>query len=58
MSEIREWLGRLGLDKYVDTFESNEIDLDAAKYLTQENLEELEIPMGPRPQTDRRYRGT
>ncbi|WP_271899664.1 hypothetical protein [Candidatus Phyllobacterium onerii] len=30
MSDIASWLGKLGLDKYVETFTLNEVDLRRA----------------------------
>ena len=46
--DINVWLERLGLGKYADRFAENEIDFDAARDLTEEDLKELGIPMGPR----------
>ena len=46
--EIHQWLQDLGLGKYVDVFAENEIDLDAAHYLSDDDLKELGLPMGPR----------
>ena len=46
--EVQAWLSQLGLDKYVALFEEQEIDVDAARDLTEEDLRELKIPMGPR----------
>lgn len=47
-NEIRTWLTGLGLDDITDIFVENEIDLDAARDLTEADLRELGIPMGPR----------
>ena len=46
--DISEWLESIGLDKYASLFADNEIDLDAARDLTESDLKELELPMGPR----------
>jgi len=46
--DIRQWLDRLGLGKYADVFAENEIDIDAARYLSDGDLNELGLPMGPR----------
>lgn len=46
--DIRQWLEELGLGKYVGVFVENEIDLDAAHYLSDDDLKELGLPMGPR----------
>jgi class 3 adenylate cyclase/predicted ATPase len=46
--EIGNWLSELGLGEYRERFVENEIDLDAARDLTEADLRELDIPMGPR----------
>ena len=46
--EIRQWMERLGLGKYNDVFAENEIDLEAARHLDDNDLKELRLPMGPR----------
>ena len=45
---IRNWLDTHGLADYASAFEENEIDLDAARDLNEDDLRELGIPMGPR----------
>ncbi len=45
---IRNWLDTHGLAEHAAVFEENEIDLDAARDLTEDDLRELGIPMGPR----------
>ncbi len=45
---IGQMLAALGLQKYAGTFADNEIDLDALGYLTEADLSELGLPMGPR----------
>jgi len=47
-SEIHQLLEEIGLGKYIDVFAENEIDLDAAPHLSDDNLKELGLPMGPR----------
>lgn len=47
-SEIRNWLAQHDLVKHADVFESNEIDLDSVIDLTEDDLRELGIAMGPR----------
>lgn len=47
-SEISQWLEKLDLSKYTDVFAENEIDLDAARHLSDDDLKELGLPMGPR----------
>ena len=48
VNDVQSWLRGMGLDKYVEIFAENEIDLDAAQYLTDEDLKELGLPLGPR----------
>jgi hypothetical protein len=48
MPDIAPWLARLGLDKYIDAFTANEVDLDALRHLSEDDLKELGLPLGPR----------
>jgi class 3 adenylate cyclase/tetratricopeptide (TPR) repeat protein len=48
MNDIGAWLTSLKLSIWLPTFEKQEIDLEAARDLTEEDLRELGIPMGPR----------
>ena len=48
MSAIREWLRSWGLSEYADVFERERIDLAAASGLSDADLRELGLPMGPR----------
>ena len=43
MSELREWLDKLGLGQYADAFEENDIDESLALDLTDEALEKLGV---------------
>ena len=43
-----DWLASLQLDGLVSLFEEQEIDLEAVQDLTENDLRELGIPMGPR----------
>jgi len=45
---MEEFLNSLGLNKYVATFKEQEIDLDVARKLTEDELKELGLPLGPR----------
>jgi class 3 adenylate cyclase len=45
---IGNWLATLGMEEYTELFESERIDLDAARYLTDANLKDLGLPMGHR----------
>lgn len=46
--DIGEWLEQLGLDKYVEVFAENEIDIIDLASLDDADLEKLGLPMGPR----------
>ena len=48
MSAIREWLRGWGLCEYADVFDRERIDLAGACALTDADLRELGLPMGPR----------
>jgi len=48
MTGIREWLRAHGLDGYAELFEREQIDVPAARHLTEAALKELGLPMGPR----------
>ena len=47
-SNVRDWLEGLGLGAHAASFAANEIDLDAARELTEGDLRELGLAMGPR----------
>ena len=46
--DIRRWLEGLGLGKYANLFAENEITFDALLHLTEDDLKELGLPIGPR----------
>src|SRR5687767_6198022 len=46
--DIAEWLSSLGLSKYALIFAENEISPEALPHLTDADLKELGLPMGPR----------
>ena len=48
MTTIARWLEGLGLGKYAATFADAEIDLAAVPHLTDDDLKELRLPLGPR----------
>ena len=48
MSEIRDWLEKLNLGQYADTFEENEIDLSALRHVSDEDLKEIGVALGSR----------
>jgi class 3 adenylate cyclase/predicted ATPase len=46
--ELEVWLARIGAGEHLQSFIENEIDLDSARDLTEDDLRELGLPMGPR----------
>src|SRR5215475_10080258 len=48
MSDVHLWLKSLGLEKYADAFVENEIDFVTLPELTEGDLKELGLPIGPR----------
>ena len=48
MSEISEWLGKQGLERYASVFEAAEIELATLALLTDDDLLQIGIPLGPR----------
>ena len=46
--DIGHWLEKLKLGEYAKILAENQVDLDAARDLTEADLTELGIPMGPR----------
>ena len=48
MSDIAAWLENLGLGKYIDVFTENEIDFSVLSDLTEQDLKDLALPIGPR----------
>ena len=45
---IDQWLATLGLERYANSFRSNDIDLRALAYLNEEDLKELGVSLGHR----------
>ena len=45
---IRDWLTELGLAQHAEAFEREQIDLDAVRHLTEDDLKDLGLPMGHR----------
>ncbi|XP_054721786.1 uncharacterized protein LOC129231482 [Uloborus diversus] len=45
---IRQFLKRLGYEKYASNFENEKIGIKELPYLTEERLQKMGIPMGPR----------
>jgi len=48
MNDVRSWLDRLGLGDYAAAFEANRIDADVLPHLTEQDLSDLGLPIGPR----------
>ena len=48
MDGVPQWLDRLGLGRFAAAFAEQQIDLDVLTELTDEDLEKLGIPLGPR----------
>jgi class 3 adenylate cyclase/predicted ATPase len=48
MQHISDWLGNLGLSEYIQCFVDNKIDVSVLRYLTDQDLKEIGIPLGHR----------
>jgi class 3 adenylate cyclase/predicted ATPase len=48
MQKIDEWLENLGLSEHVQCFTDNKIDVSVLRYLTDQDLKEIGIPLGHR----------
>lgn len=48
LADIEKWLAEVGLDKYASTFADAEIEFTDLIHLTDDDLKELGLPMGPR----------
>ena len=46
--KLIEWLAKLGLSKYAEVFVQSEISFSNIQNLTESDLREMEIPIGPR----------
>jgi class 3 adenylate cyclase/tetratricopeptide (TPR) repeat protein len=46
--DISAWLEGLGLGRYAKAFEDNEIDFESLPHLTEQMMEQLGLPIGPR----------
>ena len=46
--DVGAWLGTLGLERYEQAFREGEIDLEVLPELTDADLKELGLPLGPR----------
>ena len=48
MSDIAQWLTNLRLEKYTSAFADAEIEFTDLPFLTDEDLKEVGLPVGPR----------
>src|SRR5215510_14585216 len=48
MPEIERWLQNIGLEKYAEVFVRNDVDLDVAPNLSEQDLEKLGLSLGHR----------
>ncbi|XP_020208229.1 ankyrin repeat and SAM domain-containing protein 6 isoform X1 [Cajanus cajan] len=47
-NSVDDFLQSLGLEKYLITFQAEEVDMTALNHMTDEDLKAMGIPMGPR----------
>src|SRR5262245_61304228 len=48
METIEDWLGQLGLGKYLEAFVQNDVDLRALPFVSEADLQELGVSLGHR----------
>jgi len=48
MSDIRNWLKQLGLARYADAFEENDVDIDVVGEISEDDLKTLGVSLGDR----------
>jgi class 3 adenylate cyclase/predicted ATPase len=48
MQEIADWLEKLGMSEYVQSFTEHKIDISVLGYLTDQDLKDVGIPLGHR----------
>jgi class 3 adenylate cyclase/tetratricopeptide (TPR) repeat protein len=48
MQQIADWLQKLGLGQYAQRFAENEIDVFVLPHLTDQDLKDIGVPLGPR----------
>ena len=48
MQQIADWLEKLGLWQYAQTFAENEIDVSVLPHLTDQDFKDMGVPLGPR----------
>jgi hypothetical protein len=57
MQQIGEWLEKLGMSEYAQCFASNKIDVSVLRYLSNQDLKDIGIPLGHRRKSTRVWRG-
>src|SRR6516165_2389361 len=48
MEEIADWLEKLGMSEYIQPFTEHRIDVSVLRYLTDQDLKDIGIPLGHR----------
>lgn len=48
MQQIADWLEKLGMSEYAQCFAENRIDVSVLRYLTDQDLKDIGIPLGHR----------
>jgi class 3 adenylate cyclase len=48
MMDLKAWLASVGLERYAPAFEAAEIDIETLPHLTEDDLKEIGLPLGPR----------
>src|SRR5208283_6100601 len=48
MQQIADWLDKLGLGQNAQRFAENEIDVSVLPHLTDQDLKDMGVPLGPR----------
>ena len=48
MQHIEDWLKQLGMSEYAERFADNEIDVSVLPYLTDQDLKDIDVPLGHR----------
>ena len=48
MEQVADWLAKLGMGQYARRFAENDIDFSALRFLTDQDLEKLGVPLGHR----------
>jgi class 3 adenylate cyclase/tetratricopeptide (TPR) repeat protein len=46
--DVDQWLAQIGLEKYSAVFAENEVDIHVLTELTEQDLKDINIPLGPR----------